>query len=197
MSLSLEDRNTLIQDHLYLPEVVARSICRKIPQATPCLQDLAQEGNLGLIRAARTYRAQGKAAFATYAFYWVKTFIQRALPKYLDPIGYSRLTPTNDDDRDSDPLLNVPDSSVGPEEALALESERAAVVRALRALRAALGRKGVRDADWLYRNLALDEPLSSIAVSAGVTKAAVSHQICRARPVLLKLLLAEGITGPG
>lgn len=43
------------------------------------LDDLIQEGNLGLMRAAEKYDPSMGFAFSTYAMYWIKQFILRAI----------------------------------------------------------------------------------------------------------------------
>ncbi len=43
------------------------------------LDDLIDEGNLGLMHAAEKYDPSSKARFATYAAWWIKAYIQKAI----------------------------------------------------------------------------------------------------------------------
>lgn len=43
------------------------------------IEDLIQEGNLGLIRAAEKYDPNKNTKFSTYASFWIKQSLQRAL----------------------------------------------------------------------------------------------------------------------
>lgn len=45
------------------------------------LEDLVQEGNLGLIRAARTFDPERHVKFITYATWWVRRYMQVAVRK--------------------------------------------------------------------------------------------------------------------
>ena len=45
------------------------------------LQDLVQEGNLGLIRAVETFDSDKGVKFSTYSSNWIKNFISRAINK--------------------------------------------------------------------------------------------------------------------
>lgn len=45
-------------------------------------EDLVQNGNLGLIRAAETFESERGFKFSTYAEYWVKTAIGRAIENH-------------------------------------------------------------------------------------------------------------------
>jgi len=53
------------------------------PAATPAkglgLQDLIEEGNLGLLRAVEGFDHRMNTRFSTYASYWIKQSIKRAL----------------------------------------------------------------------------------------------------------------------
>ncbi len=50
-----------------------------IPNHFLSLMDLIQEGNLGLIKAIERYNLNYKTKFTTYAYYWIKLYIERAL----------------------------------------------------------------------------------------------------------------------
>ncbi|HOK00254.1 MAG TPA: RNA polymerase sigma factor RpoD/SigA [Termitinemataceae bacterium] len=70
-----EARQKLIKANLRLVVKIARSFASSdIP-----LMDLIQEGNLGLIRAAQKYDFKKNVRFSTYASWWIKQAISRAL----------------------------------------------------------------------------------------------------------------------
>ncbi|MFC3494423.1 sigma-70 family RNA polymerase sigma factor [Glycomyces rhizosphaerae] len=60
---------------------LVHSIMRSYLQESPALgyEDLAQEGMLGLMRAARKFSPTSGYKFSTYATVWVRQFIERAL----------------------------------------------------------------------------------------------------------------------
>jgi RNA polymerase primary sigma factor len=66
---------TLIETHLHIPKIKARQYSsRNIPY-----EDLVQEGNIGLIKAARRYDPSFGTKFSTYANFWCKQAIIEAL----------------------------------------------------------------------------------------------------------------------
>ncbi len=51
-----------------------------------CLEDLIEEGNLGLMRAVEGYDGTMETRFSTYASYWIKQSIRRAVMNNGKPI---------------------------------------------------------------------------------------------------------------
>ena len=72
---ALSNREDLIVANLRLVVYVAK---RYTGHGLPLL-DLVQEGNLGLIRAAEGFCAEHGTRFSTYAYWWIKQAIQRAI----------------------------------------------------------------------------------------------------------------------
>ena len=70
-----KDKKKLIESNLRL--VV--SIANKYKTDTLDLLDLIQEGNIGLVKAAEKYDLDHGSRFATYAAYYIKSEIQRAI----------------------------------------------------------------------------------------------------------------------
>ncbi|MGN1273531.1 MAG: RNA polymerase sigma factor RpoD/SigA [Thermoguttaceae bacterium] len=68
-------RNELVQANLRLVANIARSYANKGWH----IEDLVEEGNLGLIRAATNYRVNEGTRFSTYASYWINQAIRRAM----------------------------------------------------------------------------------------------------------------------
>ena len=69
------DRNRLVQANLALVVRIARDFQGRGLD----LEDLVGEGNLGLVRAAQQFDPRFGARFGTYAVYWIKEAIRRAL----------------------------------------------------------------------------------------------------------------------
>lgn len=75
-------RERLIQSNLRLVIAIARHYTgRGLP-----LADLIQEGNLGLIRAAEQFRPEKGTRFATYAAWWIRHRIARALQEQASAV---------------------------------------------------------------------------------------------------------------
>jgi len=68
-------RETLINSNLRLVVKIARGYLTSDME----LQDLIQEGNLGLIKAADKFDFQKNVRFSTYASFWIKQSIARAI----------------------------------------------------------------------------------------------------------------------
>lgn len=77
-----EARDRLVRANLRL--VVA--IARRYPRRSLPLEDLVSEGNLGLIRAAEAFDPEAGVRFSTYASYWIKQSIARALMNQADMV---------------------------------------------------------------------------------------------------------------
>lgn len=70
-----EARDRMVRANLRLVVNIARSYTGKgLP-----LQDLIEEGNLGLLRAVEGFDPEMNTRFSTYASYWIKQSIKRAL----------------------------------------------------------------------------------------------------------------------
>jgi RNA polymerase primary sigma factor len=70
-----EARDHMVRANLRLVVNVARAYTGK----GLSLQDLIEEGNLGLLRAVEGFDASMNTRFSTYAVYWIKQSIKRAL----------------------------------------------------------------------------------------------------------------------
>jgi len=72
---SKEARDRMVRANLRLVVNIARAYSGKgLP-----LQDLIEEGNLGLLRAVEGFDPEMNTRFSTYASYWIKQSIKRAL----------------------------------------------------------------------------------------------------------------------
>ncbi len=71
----MEARRKMIEANLRLVVNIAKRYANRGLQ----LQDLIDEGNIGLIKAAERFKASIGCRFSTYATYWIKQTIERAL----------------------------------------------------------------------------------------------------------------------
>lgn len=100
-----EARSTLVSRNVGLVTSIAKKHYHSLKQATQSggmgtiltLQDMVQEGNLGIMQAAERYEPERGFRFSTYATYWVRQRILRAisdssriirLPAHGKPISY-------------------------------------------------------------------------------------------------------------
>jgi len=75
-------KNRMVESNLRLVVAVARTYgYRGVP-----LLDLIQEGTLGLIRAAERFDWRRGTKFSTYAMWWIRQAIDRAVYNQADPI---------------------------------------------------------------------------------------------------------------
>src|SRR5262245_23385266 len=77
-----EARDHLVRANLRLVVNIARGYLGK----GLCLQDLIEEGNLGLLRAVEGFDGMMDTRFSTYASYWIKQSIRRAVMNNGKPI---------------------------------------------------------------------------------------------------------------
>lgn len=77
-------RQRFMQSNLQLVVHVARKYSRRATQ-TLDMMDLIQEGNIGLARAVELFDYTRGYKFSTYAYWWIRQAIGRALVQY-DPI---------------------------------------------------------------------------------------------------------------
>lgn len=68
-------RDELVRRHLPL----VLSFARRQARGTVPLEELVQEGNLGLLRAVEKYDPDAGTRFATYALWWIRAYVWRYL----------------------------------------------------------------------------------------------------------------------
>jgi RNA polymerase sigma factor (sigma-70 family) len=160
------------------------------------VDDLAQEGRLGALRAARDYDPARGAKFLTYAYYWIRHYMLSALQtgdvsipeRSRDalrlsggmPVVLSLDTPLPGWEQDLAALLpGDPD----PEPDQVLDRTKAR-------LREALGRLKAREREVLVRRFYRGETLDAIGLSWSLTRQRVA-QIERRALLRLRLLLGQ------
>jgi len=75
-------RDHMVKANLRLVVNIARGYLGK----GLCLEDLIEEGNLGLMRAVEGFDGGMETRFSTYASYWIKQSIRRAVMNHGKPI---------------------------------------------------------------------------------------------------------------
>src|SRR5213080_2247918 len=76
----IEDGDSEARDHLVRANLrLVVNIARSYQGKGLALQDLIAEGNLGLLRAVEGYDPSMNTRFSTYASFWIKQSIKRAL----------------------------------------------------------------------------------------------------------------------
>jgi RNA polymerase primary sigma factor len=70
-----EARKTMIESNLRLVVNIAKRYANRGFQ----LQDLIEEGNIGLIKSVERFKASKGCKFSTYATYWIRQAIERAI----------------------------------------------------------------------------------------------------------------------
>lgn len=69
---SIIKRNQIVENNYPLLLDLAKQLAKRLPLSID-IQDLIQEGSVGLIRAAELYNKKRKIKFSTYATIWIKS----------------------------------------------------------------------------------------------------------------------------
>lgn len=170
--LSLEQR-VLVSDTLWLAKHLATKAARRfggkrLPKHR--YEDVYQQACLGLVVAAARFRKERGVKFATYAWYWVRVYADRAVRGEPTPVG---------DGVDSTWVSPAAEAAVLAREVVGelvrLRSEP--IVGGRHRQRVYRAEHPERDVAMYLRVRALDESLSQVAAESGVTRQR-AEQIC-------------------
>jgi RNA polymerase primary sigma factor len=185
-------KQKLVRHHLSL--VVA--IARKQRRGMAHLDDLVQEGNVGLMRAVERFDPHAGTRFSTYAVWWIRAYIWKYLKQARSTVRPQSGTVGQPDlslhgaigeDGDDTHLDRMEDDGPGPEDDY-LQTE------ADRGVRDALGkiRKRIGELGWdiVHSRLQHDQPrtLEEIGKRWGVSRERIRQMELKTKQFLIRYL---------
>jgi RNA polymerase primary sigma factor len=178
-----------------LPFVVA--VAKKFTSRGARLDDLIQEGNVGLMKAIEHFDAKKNVRFATYAVWWIRAYITRYLKdnrshvrggehERLSMIDFSLDTPM-DDDSESTYLERLEDGGPTPDVSYMRVEQDEEVAAALMRVKRRLGDLGW---DILQERLTQDKPrtLEELGERWGVSRERVRQVELKTKSFLARYL---------
>lgn len=153
-------------------------IARKQSRGTLRLEELVQEGNLGLLRAIEKFDTSAGTRFSTYAVWWIRAYVWKYLKQARSAVRPRSGTVAASDlsldvpvgeDGDVSHLDRLEDEGPGPHESYAAAEDAARVRGALDKVRKRLGELGW---DIVHTRLRQDPPdtLEQIGSRWGVSR---------------------------
>lgn len=151
-------RDRMVRANLRLVVNIARAYTNKgLP-----LQDLIEEGNLGLLRAVEGFDPDMNTRFSTYASYWIKQSIKRALinsaktiriPAYMVELltKWRRATAKLDDE------LGRPPTQEEVAKELGLPKKKLTIVKTAIQLYTQIPQTDDEEAGWLMSDMVADD----------------------------------------
>ncbi|HYG69015.1 MAG TPA: sigma-70 family RNA polymerase sigma factor [Anaeromyxobacteraceae bacterium] len=154
-------RDRLIRHNLALVLAVVRT--QRL--GTVRVEDVVQEGNLGLMRAVEKFDPHAGTRFSTYAVWWIRAYVGRYLKGARSNVrprsgtvaqdDYSLDAPISDDDADASWLDRMEDERPDPEATYASSEKDQRLRSSLERVRARIGELGW---DIVQNRLAQDAP---------------------------------------
>jgi len=175
------------------------AIARKQRRGTVRLDDLIQEGNVGLMRAVEKFDPGAGTRFSTYAVWWIRAYVGKYLKEARSTVRPQSGTVAQpdmsldsavDEDGETTHLERIEDDGPGPED-LYLQTEGD------RDVREALGkvRKRIGELGWdiVHNRLEQDQPqtLEEIGKRWGVSRERVRQVELKTKEFLERYLTPE------
>jgi len=175
------------------------AIAKKFANRGARLDDLIQEGNVGLMKAIEHFDPKKNVRFATYAVWWIRAYITRYLKdnrsqvrggesERLSMVDFS-LDAAIDDESESTYIDRLEDPDPGPQEQFISEEKDAEVQEALSRVRKRIG-----DLGWaiLQERLTQDKPrtLEELGQRWGVSRERVRQVELKTKTFLARYLSA-------
>lgn len=173
------------------------AIARKQRRGTVRLDDVIQEGNVGLMRAAEKFDPDAGTRFSTYAVWWIRAYIGKYLKEARSSVRPQSGTVAQadlsldsavDEENETTHLERIEDDAPGPEDTF-LASEADGEVRdALGRIRKRVGELGW---DIIHNRLQQDQPrtLEEIGKRWGVSRERVRQVELRTKQFLAHYLV--------
>jgi len=175
------------------------AIAKKFANRGARLDDLIQEGNVGLMKAIEHFDPKKNVRFATYAVWWIRAYITRYLKDNRSQVRGGEgerqsmvdfsLDAAIDDESESTYIERLEDPDPGPQEQFISEEKDAEVQEALSRVRKRIG-----DLGWaiLQERLTQDKPrtLEELGQRWGVSRERVRQVELKTKTFLARYLSA-------
>lgn len=178
-----------------LPFVV--SVARKFANRGHRLDDLVQEGNVGLMKAIEHFDSKKNVRFATYAVWWIRAYITRYLKDNRSQVRggeHERITMADfsldaplGDEEDSTYLERLEDGGATPDQTYIAMERDEEVSQALQRVKKRIGDLGW---DILQERLTQDKPrtLEELGARWGVSRERVRQVELKTKTFLARYL---------
>jgi RNA polymerase primary sigma factor len=175
------------------------AVARKQRRGAVRLDDVIQEGNVGLMRAVEKFDPDAGTRFSTYAVWWIRAYIGKYLKEARSSVRPQSgmvaqadlsLDSAVDDENETTHLERIEDDSPGPEDNFMLTEANGEVRDALGRIRKRVGELGW---DIIHNRLQQDQPrtLEEIGKRWGVSRERVRQVELRTKQFLARYLEPE------
>jgi len=175
------------------------AVAKKFANRGARLDDLIQEGNVGLMKAIEHFDSKKNVRFATYAVWWIRAYITRYLKDNRSQVRGGEterqsmsdfsLDASVDEEGETTFLDRLEDPGRGPQDEIILNQQDANVQEALAKVRKRIGDLGW---DILQERLTQDKPrtLEELGARWGVSRERVRQVELKTKSFLARYLSA-------